>query len=121
MIDFIDNHKEAEEFVVDRLKQVKELLNEIAEETGLMYVAVPVQEVALFGRIGSQAANWLVEAHTVIAERQVLANMHLDFMFKKHPERYNGGDEQEPPKDKKLTPEDLAEAVPDSQKHIMED
>lgn len=87
MIDYIENTKEAQEFVVDRLKGVKELLDEIAQETGLVYVAVPCQELIAFSEAGTQLSAWYASAMQVIAGRQVLANDHADFMYERHPER----------------------------------
>ena len=131
MIDYIENTKEAQEFIIDRLKDVKELLDEIAQETGVVYVAVPCQELIAFAEAGTQLSAWYASAMQVVADRQVLANGHADFMYGRHPERmaekvaehankHNKQNEQNKQNGKKLTPADVAETVTNSQKDLRE-
>jgi len=130
MIDYIENTKEAQEFIVDRLKDVKELLDEIAQETGIVYVAVPCQELIAFTEAGTQLSAWYARAMQVIADRQVLANDHTDFMYAAHPERMaekvaehankQNGKQNGRQNSKKLTPADIAETVTNSQKDLRE-
>lgn len=110
MIDCIENTKEAQEFIVDRLKDVKGLLDEIAQETGIVYVAVPCQELIAFTEAGMQLAVWYASAMQVVADRQVLANDHADFMYERHPEHMaeKVAEHANKQNGKELNPADLA-------------
>lgn len=122
MIDYVENTKEAREFIVDRLKDVKELLDEIAQETGVVYVAVPCQELIAFTDVGAQLSAWYARSMQVIADRQVLANGHADFMYGRHPERMaeKVAEHANKQNGKKLTPADVAETITGSQKDLRE-
>lgn len=86
MIDFIDNTEEASEFVTKKLVEVKHILDEIAEETGTVYVALPESMVAFIGKVGAQWSTWLNDAHKVVADRLNLSLKHSEWMMKRHPD-----------------------------------
>lgn len=84
MIDYKKDPDQAIDYVQKRLCQVKEIFDDIAQETGLIYVAMPEEQVALLSRMGLQWSVWLGDAHKLIADRLQLANLHREWMMKKH-------------------------------------
>lgn len=106
MIDFIENTEEASKFVAKKLVEVKRILDEIAEETGIVYVAMPEEQIAFIAKVGAQWSSWLIGAHKVISDRLDLSSKHSDWMFTRHPE---GTAENHP---KKPAQKDLAENHP---------
>ena len=112
MIDYIEDAKKAQEFVVDRLKDVKKLLDEIAEETGIVYVAMPEEQIAFIAKVGAQWSSWLIGAHKVISDRLDLSSKHSDWMFTRHPE---GTAENHP---EKPVQKDLSDNSPNSEERM---
>ena len=86
MIDFIENTEEASKFVAKKLVEVKRILDEIAEETGIVYVAMPEEQIAFIAKVGAQWSSWLIGAHKVISDRLDLSSKHSDWRFTRHPE-----------------------------------
>lgn len=86
MIDVIENTEEASKFVAKKLVEVKHILDEIAEETGIVYVAMPEKEIAFIAKVGTQWSSWLIGVHKVISDRLDLSSKYADWLFTRHPE-----------------------------------
>lgn len=111
MIDYIENPDKATKFVSDKLVEVKRILDEIAEETGIVYVAMPEEQVSFVAGVGTRWASWLIGAHKVVADRLDLSSRHASWMLQRHPDDQRKP--QEKPKEKPKQ-KDLFQGTDDS-------
>ena len=73
--------KEAEVYICKRLDEVKEILDEIAEKTGLTYIVLDDRFVEMFGKVGSNLIFGLREIMKVVPDRMDLANQAKQSAF----------------------------------------
>ena len=66
--------KEAELYICKRLNEVKDILDDIAEKTGLTYIVLGDRFVEMFGKVGSKLIFGLQEIMKVVPDRMDLAN-----------------------------------------------
>ena len=66
--------KEAELYICKRLNEVKDILDDIAEKTGLTYIVLGDGFVEMFGKVGSKLIFGLQEIMKVVPDRMDLAN-----------------------------------------------
>lgn len=66
--------KEAEVYICNRLGEVREILDDIAEKTGLTYIVLDDRFVEMFGTVGSNLIFGLQEIMKVVPGRMDLAN-----------------------------------------------
>lgn len=118
MIDFIENTEEASKFVANKLVEVKRILDEIAEETGILYVAMPEEQIAFIAKVGAQWSSWLIGAHKVISDRLDLSSKHADWMFTRHPEGTAENHPEKPAKPAKPAQKDLFGDSPNSEERM---
>lgn len=120
MIDWMKDNDKAVDFVKERLVKVTDLLNEIAMETGQVYVVMPMSVIGSFAKLGARWGSWMIDAQKVCADRILIANEHEDWMLGKYGDELlkpiggpSGADVVSPKEhdEGKLTPTDLAETV----------
>ena len=73
--------KEAEVYICKRLDEVKEILDDIAEKTGLTYIVLDDRFVEMFGTVGSNLIFGLQEIMKVVPDRIDLANQAKQSAF----------------------------------------
>lgn len=73
--------KEAELYICKRLNEVKEILDDIAEKTGLTYIVLDDRFVEMFGTVGSNLIFGLQEIMKVVPDRMDLANQAKQSAF----------------------------------------
>lgn len=73
--------KEAELYICKRLNEVKEILDDIAEKTGLTYIVLDDRFVEMFGKVGSSLIFGLQEIMKVVPDRMDLANQAKQSVF----------------------------------------
>lgn len=73
--------KEAEVYIRKRLDEVKEILDDIAEKTGLTYIVLDDRFVEMFGTVGSNLIFGLQEIMKVVPDRMDLANQAKQSAF----------------------------------------
>lgn len=87
------HEKEATDFINAKLLEVKSILDEIADETGVLFVCVDNHVAELIYKLGTCIGNHLLECHKIVADRVVLANDHAAYEYdwlEKHPEAKKG-------------------------------
>lgn len=87
------HEKEATDFINGKLLEVKSILDEIADETGVLFVCVDNSLAELIYKFGTSIGNHLLECHKIVADRVVLANNHTEREYdwlKRHPEATKG-------------------------------
>lgn len=73
--------KEAELYICKRLNEVKEILDDIAEKTGLTYIVLDDRFVEMFGKVGSNLIFGLQEIMKIVPDRMDLANQAKQSAF----------------------------------------
>ena len=68
------NEQEAEDFIKERLLTVTAILDEIADQTGQLYVCLLDDTAKILYKFGEYLGSSLLQAHEIVANRVVLAN-----------------------------------------------
>ena len=87
------HEREATDFINAKMLEVKSILDEIADETGVLFVCLDNRVVELVYKLGTFVGESLLECHKVVADRVVLANNHIEYEYdwlEKHPEAKKG-------------------------------
>jgi hypothetical protein len=82
----INNEKEAEDYVHRRLLEVKEILDDIADQTGVVYVCLSGDIIRMFGRLGNVMNDALIDIMRIIPDRIEMANTAMDIAYKANEE-----------------------------------
>ena len=70
----MESEKVAVEYVKDRLKEVKEILDDIAHNTGLVYICLNGRVVEMFADLGAVMSESLISTMKIIPDRIEMAN-----------------------------------------------
>ena len=76
------NEKEAHDYVQIRLLEVKEILDDIADQTGVIYMCLSGDIIRLFGRLGNVMNDALIDIMRIIPDRIEMANTAIDIAYK---------------------------------------
>ena len=80
------NEKDAEEYIKERLLEVKEILDDIADQTGIVYLFISGNAAEMFGRFGNVLNEMLISIMKVIPDRIEMANRAMDIAYKANKE-----------------------------------
>ena len=80
------NDKDAEEYINERLLEVKEILDDIADQTGIVYLCVSSCAAEMFGKVGNVMNDVLISIMKVIPDRIEMANMAREIAYKANEE-----------------------------------
>lgn len=80
------NEKDAEEYIKERLLEVKEILDDIANQTGIVYMCISGNAAEVFGRVGNVMNETLISIMKVIPDRVEMANRAMDIAYKANEE-----------------------------------
>jgi len=80
------NEKDAEEYIKERLLEVKEILDDIADQTGIVYLCISGNAAEMFGRVGSVMNDVLISIMKVIPDRVEMANRAMEIAYKANEE-----------------------------------
>ena len=80
------NEKDAEEYIEERLLEVKEILDDIADQTGIVYLCISGNTAEMFGRFGNVLNEMLISIMKVIPDRIEMANRAMDIAYKANKE-----------------------------------
>lgn len=89
------NEKDAEEYIEERLLEVKEILDDIADQTGIVYLCISGNAAEMFGRFGNVLNEMLISIMKVIPDRVEMANRAMEIAYKANEEaekEYDQGD-----------------------------
>ncbi len=75
------NEKDAEEYIKDRLLEVKEILDDIADQTGIVYLCISGCSAEMFGKVGNVMNDVLISIMKVIPDRIEMANRARDIAY----------------------------------------
>ena len=75
------DEKEAETYVCNRLNEVKEILDDIARKTGIVFVCFGEEFATVFGSLGMDLITGLNNIMKVVPDRLELANKAKDAAF----------------------------------------
>ena len=87
------HEKEATDFINKKMLEVKSILDEIADETGVLFVCLDNKGAEVIYRLGAFVGESLLECHKVVADRVVLVNNHDEREYdwlERHPEAKKG-------------------------------
>lgn len=70
----IKSEEEAEKFVGDKLLEVKEILDDIADQTGLVYLVLNSEIAEVFGVMGTRMLSAMNSVLKIIPDRIEMAN-----------------------------------------------
>lgn len=80
------NDKDAEEYIKERLLEVKEILDDIADQTGIVYLCISGCAAEMFGKVGTVMNDVLISIMKVIPDRIEMANRARDIAYKANEE-----------------------------------
>ena len=82
----VSNEQDAEEYIEERLLEVKEILDDIADQTGIVYLCISGNAAEMFGRFGNVLNEMLISIMKVIPDRVEMANSARDIAYKANKE-----------------------------------
>jgi len=88
------NEKDAEEYLNKRLLEVKEILDDIADQTGIVYLCLSGDVAEVFGRAGNVMNDALINIMKIIPYRIEMANTAMDIAYKANKEAEKANSEQ---------------------------
>ena len=88
------NEKEAQDYVQSRLLEVKEILDDIADQTGVVYMCLSGDAIRMFGRLGNVMNDALIDIMRIIPDRIEMANTAIDIAYKANEEAEKAKAEQ---------------------------
>lgn len=74
----MDSEEAAIKYVEDRLKEVREILDDIADCTGLVYVCLNGRVVEMFASLGAAMSESLISTMKIIPDRIEMANEAME-------------------------------------------
>jgi hypothetical protein len=80
------NEKEAQDYIQGRLLEVKEILDDIADQTGVVYMCLSGNIIRMFGQLGNVMNDALIDIMRIIPERIEMANTAMDIACKANEE-----------------------------------
>ena len=80
------NEKDAEEYIKERLLEVKEILDDIADQTGILYLCISGCSAEMFGKVGNVMNDVLINIMKVIPDRIEMANRAREIAYKANEE-----------------------------------
>lgn len=80
------NEKDAEEYIKERLLEVKEILDDIADQTGIVYLCISGNAAEMFGRFGNVLNDMLISIMKIIPDRVEMANRAMEIAYKANEE-----------------------------------
>lgn len=80
------NEKDAEEYIKERLLEVKEILDDIADQTGIVYLCISGCAAEMFGKVGTVMNDVLINIMKVIPDRIEMANRAREIAYKANEE-----------------------------------
>lgn len=80
------NENDAEEYIKERLLEVKEILDDIADQTGIVYLCISGNAAEMFGKVGIMMNDVLISIMKVIPDRIEMANRARDIAYKANEE-----------------------------------
>lgn len=80
------NEQQAEEYIKDRLLEVKEILDDIADQTGIVYLCISGNAAEMFGRFGNVLNDMLISIMKIIPDRVEMANRAMEIAYKANEE-----------------------------------
>ena len=72
------NEEAVADYISGRMVDIKKILDEIAEETGEVYICIPNDTAEVLVSVGQQLGAMLFQWHKVVADRFALANKHKE-------------------------------------------
>ena len=97
------SRKEAEEYIKGNLLKVKEILDDIADQTGIVFLCISGGAAEMFGRVGNAMSESLIEIMKIIPDRMDLADKAMEAAYKADSKEADCARQGH-----LLTPEDLA-------------
>lgn len=88
------SEKDAMEYIQDRLLEVKEILDDIADKTGIVYLCISGRSAELFGAFGNALSESLIGIMQIIPDRIEMANNAKDIAYKANEEAEKKNAEQ---------------------------
>lgn len=82
----IKNEEEARDYIHRRLLEVKEILDDIADRTGIVYMCLSGDVIRMFGRFGNFMNDALIDIMKIIPDRIEMANAAMDVAYKANEE-----------------------------------
>lgn len=80
------NEEEASDYILERLKEVKDILDDIADQTGIVYLCISGCSAEMFGKVGNVMNDVLISIMKVIPDRIEMANMAREIAYKANEE-----------------------------------
>ena len=80
------NEKEAQDYIQERLLEVKEILDDIAYQMGVVYMCLSGDAIRMFGRLGNVVNDTLIDIMRIIPDRIEMANTAMDIAYKTNEE-----------------------------------
>jgi hypothetical protein len=80
------NEKDAEEYIKERMLEVKEILDDIANQTGIVYLCISGNAAEMFGRFGNVLNEMLINIMKIIPDRVEMANRAMEIAYKANEE-----------------------------------
>jgi len=80
------NEKDAEEYIKERILEVKEILDDIADQTGIVYLCISGNAAEMFVRCGNVLNEMLISIMKIIPDRVEMANRAMEIAYKANKE-----------------------------------
>jgi predicted nucleotide-binding protein (sugar kinase/HSP70/actin superfamily) len=80
------DEKAAEEYISERLLEVKEILDDIADQTGIVYLCISGNAAEMFGRFGNLLNETIIRIMKIIPDRVEMANRAMEIAYKANEE-----------------------------------
>lgn len=82
----IKNEDEACKYIEGRLLEVKKILDDIADQTGVVYLCLSGDAIRMFGRLGNVMNDALIDIMRIIPHRVEMANRAMEIADKANEE-----------------------------------
>lgn len=73
------NEDEASDYILERLKEVKEILDDIADQTGVVFICFQSDIAEMFHRCGEKMIGSLQAIMKIIPDRYDTANQAMEY------------------------------------------
>lgn len=73
------NEDEASDYILERLKEVKEILDDIADQTGVVFICFSEPFAQMFGECGAKMIVGLQSIMKIIPDRFDIANNAVEY------------------------------------------
>ena len=75
------NEEEASDYILERLKEVKDILDDIADQTGVVFICFQSEVAEMFHRCGERMITSLQAIMKIIPDRYDTANQAMQYAF----------------------------------------